>query len=146
MEFLYWLGQQFSAEGAVGYQLWYASLAKPFFAPPSWVFGFAWSIIYPFIALALTWALYVWFTKKVSVGFVALFAVNLLLNLTFSATLLASENNVFISLHIIAILVTLLILETLAWVRSKILFWLLFPYLLWSAFATVLQVTITVLN
>ena len=37
--------------------LWYASLKKPFWCPPDWLFPVAWSVLYPTIALAgwLVW-------------------------------------------------------------------------------------------
>jgi tryptophan-rich sensory protein len=34
-----------------GLSTWYQELSKPFFNPPSWIFGPVWSILYIFIGL-----------------------------------------------------------------------------------------------
>lgn len=147
MDYLTTLMYQFSVDGRVDYAVWYSMLEKPFFAPPAITFGIAWGIIYPLIALAFFWTLYLYYKKQsVSRGFLWLFIVNLALNLTFTATALTFKNNVLASLHIILVLGTLAWLQLRAWKSSKVVFVLLLPYLLWGAFATVLQLTITVMN
>ena len=146
MEYFSWIALQFSAGAETGYREWYAALEKPFFAPEPFVFGLAWGIIYPLIAIAFLLAILQRARKQVELGFIGVFVLNLVLNLTFSATLLVSRDNVLISLHILAVLASLIWLQALAWRRNKLVFTLLIPYLLWGAFATVLQVTITFLN
>jgi len=147
MNFFYWLTNQFSEAGAIEYGVWYALLQKPFFAPPSYMFGLAWGIIYPLIALAFVWTLYLYYKKHtVSRGFLWLFILNLAANLTFTATALATKNNALISLHIMVVLGTLAWLQLKAWKSSKVIFVLLLPYLLWGAFATFLQFSITTMN
>jgi benzodiazapine receptor len=150
MEYLYWIFNQFSfggsAESTVSYRSWYEALEKPFFAPEPFVFGLAWGIIYPLIALALIWTLYLKLKSRVPSGFVYLFLLNLALNLTFTPTLITTQSNTLISLHIILVLGTLAWLMLRAWRYSKVVFVLLIPYLLWGAFATVLQISLTALN
>lgn len=150
MDFFYWFTHQFSYSGDMAstaqYVDWYASLAKPFFAPPSWLFGVAWGLIYPLIAIAIFWALYLYFKNRLSRGFLALFFLNVLLNLSFTPILIITKNNVLISLSILLVLGTLAWLQTLAWKRSKAIFWLLVPYVLWGTFATILQLSITMMN
>jgi translocator protein len=150
MDFFYWFTHQFSFGGDMSstaqYADWYALLEKPFFAPPAWLFGVAWGIIYPLIAIAIFWALYLYFKKRLSRGFLGLFFVNMLLNLSFTPVLITTRDNTLISLTILAVLGTLIWLETLAWKQSKVIFWLLVPYVLWGTFATVLQVSITLMN
>jgi len=150
MDFFYWFTHQFDFGGdmasTIQYKDWYAELIKPFFAPPPWLFGVAWGIIYPLIAIAALWALYLYFKKRLPRGFIALFFVNILLNLSFTPVLIVTKNNALISLVVVLVLITLAWLQVWAWKRSKVIFWLLVPYLLWGTFATILQFTITALN
>lgn len=150
MDFFYWFTHQFDYTGdtaaTLQYVDWYAALAKPFFAPPPWFFGVAWGIIYPLIAIAVFWALYLYFKKRLSRGFIALFFVNILLNLSFTPILITTRDNVLISLSILSVLGTLVWLQFKAWKTSKVIFWLLVPYVLWGTFATILQLYITLMN
>lgn len=150
MEYLSWVVRQFTESGtadmSVAYGTWYALLDKPFFAPPPFVFGLAWGIIYPLIALALLWTLYLYLKRQVPLAFVGIFLINLALNLTFTPTLVTTRDNGLISLHIVLVLGTLSWLMLGAWRRSRVVFWLLVPYVLWGAFATILQLTITAMN
>lgn len=146
MDFFYWFFHQWGAESGMAYREWYLALEKPFFAPEPFVFGLAWGIIYPLIALAFAWTLYLLAKRRVPLGFVALFVLNLFLNFSFSPVLLATRDNALISLVIVLVLGTLAWLEFFALRFSKVVFWLLIPYLLWGAFATVLQLSLTALN
>ena len=150
MDYLYWIFNQFSfggsMESTVSYRTWYEALTQPFFAPEPWVFGVAWSIIYPLMALALLWTIYLVITSRVPASFLYLYLANIALNLTFTPTLITTQNNTLISLHIILVLATLAWLMLRAWRLSKVVFVLLIPYLVWGAFATVLQITLTALN
>lgn len=150
MEYLYWIFNQFSFgednASTVSYRTWYEALEKPFFAPEPFVFGLAWGIVYPLMALALVWMLVLVLKKRVPFGLLGLYLLNIALNLTFTPTLIVTQNNALISLHIILVVGTLAWLMLFAWRFSKVIFLLLLPYLLWGAFATVLQVSITALN
>lgn len=146
-ELPYWLTNQFSVDGRVEYAAWYSLLEKPFFAPPALAFGIAWAIVYPLIAAAFAYTVYRFYRKgDVPRGFLWLFILNLVLNLTFTAVALSTFNNVIASVHIVLILSTLAWLVLRAYRISKIIFFLLLPYLAWVAFATVLQLSITAMN
>lgn len=125
---------------------WYQALEKPFFAPPSWAFGLAWGIIYPLIAIALVFLLLCLVREKIPRTLFWLFVANMVANFLFSPIQFILKNNFLAMLDIFVVLITLVIFEIKVWKCSKIVFWLLMPYLLWGAFATVLQVSITILN
>lgn len=125
---------------------WYSQLIKPSWAPPAWIFGPVWTVLYAIIAVSYGMVFYKAFSKQIP-WFVALpFALNLLFNLAFTPIQFGLKNNLLAAVDI------LLVLGTLIWalfaVRSH-LRWIVYaniPYLLWVSFATVLQLTITYLN
>lgn len=147
MSYLYWLFHQFGSPDSVAqYHLWYDGLVKPFFAPPAYVFGIAWGIVYPLIAIGFVQSLLRLRKHCVPLGFVLLFILNIALNLTFTPTLIVTKDNALISLHIILVLGTLAWLMLWARKTARSVFWLLVPYLLWATFATILQISLTALN
>lgn len=150
MEYLYWIVNQFSFGTAdastMEYRTWYDALAKPFFAPEPWVFGVAWGLIYPLMAIALVYMIYLVAKKRVPMGLLWIYVLNIALNLTFTPTLIVTRDNALISLHILLVVGTLSWVMLLAWRFSKLIFVLLVPYILWGLFATILQLSITALN
>lgn len=129
------------------YQTYYAAIDKPFFAPEPWVFGLAWGTIYPLIALAFVYLVYFTFWKRrLPTSVLVLFAVNIAANVAFTPLQLNYPGQIYATLDILLVLGTLVALEYILWHRQKIVFLLLLPYLLWGAFATILQVTIYILN
>lgn len=128
------------------YVLYYASIKKPFFAPPEWVFGLAWGIIYPLLAIAGIVIIYLFFKKQISFYMVGLFFINLLANLAFTPIQLELQNVALASLDILIVLGTLVYFEYLIYRKSKAVFILLLPYLFWGAFATALQISIWIIN
>lgn len=129
------------------YSTYYATLIKPAFAPPEMWFGIAWSIIYPLIALAFVLLLKRHFEKKLtSDELIPLFVLNMIGNALFTPVQLGLRSNALASLIIVWILFTLGWFMVRVYRDSKLIFWLLVPYLLWVSFATVLQLSITSLN
>ncbi len=125
---------------------WYQTLAKPFWAPPAWVFGPVWTVLYAIIAvtfLAVFWKAY----RKKLPSLVALpFALNLVFNFAFSPIQFGLRNNLLAAVDVILVLATLVWAMASAWPRMRWVAYANIPYLLWIAFATVLQLTITFLN
>lgn len=128
------------------YQEFYQSVQKPFFAPPEWAFGLAWGIIYPLIAAAGIYLIYLVYKKQAPKNLLWIFMVNIAANLLFTPIQLGLKPLWPASIDILAILVTLAYLEYKIWRYSKLVFAFLLPYLLWGAFAAVLQLSITFLN
>src|SRR5690625_857995 len=121
---------------------WYAALNKPFFTPPGWVFGPAWTLLYILIAIA-GWRLW---RRAHSSRAMQLWWVQLGLNFTWSP--------IFFSAHLIglALVIVLLLLVTivgfiaLSWRRARVASLLFVPYAAWVAFASVLNGAIWLLN
>jgi len=128
------------------YSTYYQIIEKPFFSPPEWAFGLAWGIIYPLIAIAFVYLLFLTLRKQAPPYLIGLFIVNLIANLSFTPILLSLENILLATIDIFIVLGTLALLEYKIYRYSKSIFILLVPYLLWGTFATILQTTILFIN
>lgn len=125
---------------------WYSTLIKPSWAPPSWVFGPVWTVLYCVIAVSFGTVFYKAFTGKIPRKVALPFALNVVFNFAFSPLQFGLQNNLLAAIDIV------LVLGTLIWAIAAVyphIRWVAFvqiPYLLWVSFATVLQLTITFLN
>ncbi len=125
---------------------WYSQLIKPSWSPPSWLFCPVWTFLYVVIAVTFGAVLFKAFTKQVP-WFVALpFALNLVFNFAFTPLQFGLQNNLLAALDILLVLGTLVWALCAIWPHAKWIALANLPYLLWVAFATVLQLTITYLN
>ena len=128
------------------YSEYYQALIKPSFAPPEWVFGLAWGIIYPLMAIAFVYIAYLIHKGVLSKKVMWVYIINIIFNLLFTPIQFGLQNNVLSMIDILIVVGTLFYLQTILCKKSKLAFILLLPYLLWGTFATILQVTITYLN
>lgn len=125
---------------------WYAQLIKPAWAPPAWLFGPVWSFLYILIIISFGTVLIRVMNKQYLPLLALPFALNLILNMAFTPLQFSLRSNLLASIDI------LLVLGTLVWAMVAIypytpwIAYIQIPYLLWVSFATVLQLTITVLN
>jgi len=125
---------------------WYSNLIKPTWAPPSWLFGPVWSVLYILIAISFGSVIYDFFKKKIPLVVVLPFFLNLISNFAFSPIQFGLQNNYLAAVDIILVLGTLVWAMIVIWRRMKWVALANIPYLLWVTFATVLQFTITFLN
>lgn len=125
---------------------WYATLVKPSWQPPSWVFGPVWTTLYFLMGYA---SAMVWDRRaQSSVAMVALVAygIQLVLNALWSFLFFGLESPAAALVGIIALWFAIVITIVLFWRVSHTAAWLLVPYLLWVSFASVLNFTIWRLN
>lgn len=125
---------------------WYQTLKKPFFAPPSWVFGTAWSILYPIIFISFGYVFYKVYKKKIPKYVATPFVLNLIFNFLFSPIQFGLQNNLLAAIDITIVVVTLIWAMKAVYRYSKIVTYVQIPYLLWGIFATILQFSVTLLN
>jgi translocator protein len=125
---------------------WYKTLIKPSFAPPSNIFGIVWSILYPIIFITYGYTIYLIIKKELPVQLLTPLILNLVFNLLFSPIQFGLQNNFLAAIDITLVLGTLVWFIVLMYPYSKTLSLIQTPYLLWVAFATILQLSITWLN
>jgi len=128
---------------------WYSQLLKPSWAPPSWIFGPVWTVLYAIIAVSFTAVFWKAFTGKLSWLVALPFALNLIFNFAFTPLQFGLKNNFLAAIDILLVLGTLVWALLALWHASPDLRWVVYaniPYLLWVTFATGLQLTITFLN
>lgn len=124
----------------------YANYAKPAWAPPSWLFGPVWSVLYLIIAVSFGYVFYLYAEGVLPLFLVLPFGLNLIFNFAYTPLQFRLKSFALASLDILLVLATLVwallaIYPFLSWVAYANL-----PYLVWVCFASVLQLTITLLN
>ena len=125
---------------------WYQQLIKPSWAPPSWLFGPVWSVLYVLIFISFGTVFYKVFKKELPVVILIPFILNLIFNLSFTYFQFGLKNNYLAAADILLVLGTLIWAMVLIYPQIKWVALINIPYLLWVCFATVLQLTVTFLN
>ena len=125
---------------------WYASLQKPAFTPPSWLFAPAWITLYLLMGIA---AFLVWRVglenRKVKTA-LAVFLVQLVLNSLWSVAFFGMQSPLY-GVIVIIVLWLMILLTIFKFARiSAAAAWLLTPYILWVSFASALNISIWMLN
>lgn len=124
---------------------WYASLNKPSWNPPSWVFGPVWTVLYAAMAVA---AWLVWRRGGLARqrGAMGLFLLQLALNAAWSPVFFGMQR-MGLALVVMMLLWAAIAATMVAFFRvSRGAGWLLVPYLAWVSFAAVLNFTLWRLN
>jgi benzodiazapine receptor len=124
---------------------WYAELVKPSFNPPNKVFGPVWTVLYVLMGVA-AWRVWRAADRETAQGPLSMFALQLALNLGWSVAFFGLER-IGPSVAVILVLEVAIVATALAF-RSidRIAALLLVPYVLWVAFAAVLNIAIWRLN
>lgn len=125
---------------------WYQQLLKPSWAPPSYLFGPVWTVLYILIAISFGFVFFQVYKKKLPRNVALPFILNLMFNALFTPLQFGLQNNLLAALDIILVLGTLLwAIYTIRRLRPWVAY-IQTPYLLWVTFATILQLTVTYLN
>lgn len=137
------VGSLFTAPSIPG---WYAGLTKPPFNPPGWVFAPVWTILYALMGIA-AWLVYDKGVRRADVKrALFVFVAQLVLNVLWSVMFFGAHQ--ILGAVVIIVALWILILGTILRFHkiSRPAAYLLVPYLLWVGFATVLNVSLYVLN
>lgn len=126
---------------------WYASLNRPAWTPPSWVFGPVWTTLYLLMGIA-AWR--IWrkdgFTSAAARFALTLFLVHLMFN--------AAWTGLFFGLHLLTAAAVEIVILWMMIVALVATFWrldrtagaMLVPYLLWVTYASSLSIGFAVMN
>ncbi|MFZ1075694.1 MAG: TspO/MBR family protein [Minisyncoccia bacterium] len=124
----------------------YREFRKPSWAPPAWLFGPVWTVLYILIAISFGAVFYQTFAGNLSWLVALPFALNLVFNFSFTWLEFGIKNMRLAAVDVLLVLATLIwaivaVFPLVPWVAYANI-----PYLLWVSFATVLQLTVTYLN
>lgn len=125
---------------------WYSQLMKPSWAPPSWLFGPVWSVLYILIAVSYGGAVWLALQKKISWWTLLPFALNLVFNFIFTWLQFGLKNNYLAAADVLFVLTTIIWTMIVIYPHARWVAYLQIPYLAWVCFASVLQLTVTYLN
>lgn len=142
------------AAGAIGsiftsssIEQWYVTLEKPFFNPPNWVFGPVWTLLYLMQGIAFYLILVApRISKERRTNATNLFVAQIIVNTFWSLVFFGMELP-WLALIDIVILWALIYMTIKAFkdIQPQASY-LLWPYLAWVTFATILNLAIALLN
>ncbi len=124
----------------------YAQYRKPSWAPPAWVFGPVWSVLYLIIAVSFGYVGWLYAQGSLPLLVLLPFVLNLVFNAAYTPLQFKLRSNTLAAVDIVLVLATLIwallaVYPFVPWVAYANV-----PYLAWVCFATALQLTITRLN
>jgi tryptophan-rich sensory protein len=125
---------------------WYQSLRFPPWKPPDLLFGPAWTLIFSLTALAGVTAWRAETDRRFRVGLVAMFLLNAVLNVLWSAFFFYVKRPDWALVEVSLLWLSILLLIVVLGRVSGRAAWLLVPYLAWVSFASALTWSVVRLN
>ncbi len=126
--------------------VWYASLNKPWFTPPNWLFGPAWTLLY----ILMTYAFWRVLTLERPLAdkrtAIAIFLLQVFFNALWSIVFFGMRSP-GAALFVVAAMWLSILANSLAFARlDKVAAWLLVPYLAWTSYAAALNIGVYLMN
>ncbi len=125
---------------------WYRQLIKPSWAPPAWLFGPVWTVLYTVIAASFGYVVYMFAKGKISWFILLPFLLNVVVNLAFTPFQFGLRSNLLAAVDILLVFGSIIWFMLAIWPYAHWVALVNIPYLIWVSFATILQLTITVKN
>ena len=125
---------------------YYKTLTLPFFAPPNIFYIIAWSLTYIFITISIYQIVTKYEYKNIPKKYKNILIINYLFNQSFQLVFFIFKNNFLGFISCLGTLISLLFLRGETKTINKKSNKYLIPYLLLSIFATILSLSIYLLN
>lgn len=125
---------------------WYRSLTKPWFQPPDWAFGPAWTLIFALAALSAAQAWRDAPSQEAREWLIGLFALNGFLNILWSLLFFKLRRPDWALIEVVLLWASILLLIVVLGRYSRTGALLLVPYLIWVSFAAYLNLAVVRLN
>jgi len=124
----------------------YLDYKKPPLAPPAYLFGIVWPILYTLIIISYGFIFYQAWKGNFAWPMTIPFIINIVANILFTYFQFALKKQTLATIDILIVLATIIITMVLTWSSYRWVFYLQIPYLLWVSFATYLQIAVAILN
>lgn len=125
---------------------WYNGLAKPSWTPSPRTIGLIWQTLYPIIIVSFGFVFLQAFRKKIGWKTALPFAINLVANLIFTPIQFGFRNLPLAAVDILVVWTTIIWLMRAIWPHYRWVSVVQIPYFVWVSLATVLQLSMTVMN
>ena len=125
---------------------WYATLEKPTFNPPSWLFAPVWTTLYFLMGISLFLISRHGLRKGGIKLAISIFGLQLVLNALWSFIFFGMQNPFLAFMEIIVLWIAILITIMAFYKIKKVASVLLVPYIIWVTIATILNYYIWRLN
>ena len=121
---------------------WYSEIILPSFNAPSWVFAPVWTTLYIMMSIAI-WKIWI---NSFDLKILKLYFIHLFFNATWSIVFFGFHQIGLALINLFIIFIFIILLMKTYFVKDKVSFYLMTPYLLWSSYALILNSSIFLIN
>ncbi|MBP1687834.1 MAG: tryptophan-rich sensory protein [Deltaproteobacteria bacterium] len=125
---------------------WYNALAKPTWTPSPATIRLMWAILYPVIIVSFGFVFVQAIRRKLPWAVALPFAINLVANLLFMPIFADLRNIPLATADILIVWATIIWCGVRIWPHHRWVGVVQVPYFVWVSIATVLQISVTVMN
>jgi tryptophan-rich sensory protein len=124
---------------------WFNHLQKPAFQPPDWVFGAVWIVLYICIAVS-GWLVYIREKSSIRKFALQVYTIQLVLNVLWTGLFYGLHSPLYALIDSVILLCTIFYYIFITRKLSRNSAILFLPYAIWALFATLLNLSIWMLN
>jgi len=125
---------------------WYATIKKPLFTPPNWVFAPVWISLFVLMGLSLYLVWNAGVRRKDVQMALTVFGIQLVCNILWSALFFGLHSPMYAFIEIVLLWIFILLTILRFYPISRTAAYLLVPYICWVSFAGFLNGSIALLN